>query len=256
MCARPICPDCMISTPVGMRCPECARERTRVARGPSAIGAAGTPYVTYTLIALNVLVFVISLGGGSGAALQGGGSVIRDGGLFGPAVDAGDTYRLVTSGFLHAGMIHLLLNMFVLWILGGLLEPAIGRVRLVAIYLVSLLAGSFGALLLAPEQITVGASGAIFGLMAAAFVIARRSNLEGLAGQIGVLVGINLLITFTVPDISIGGHLGGLIGGGLAALALSAGEQRGGSQGVALQGVVWVAIAVASVVGSLSVAGA
>lgn len=254
MCARPICPDCMISTPVGMRCPECARDRTRVARGPAALASTAAPYVTYTLIALSVIAFLVSLGGGSGAAFEGGGSVINDGGLAGPPVADGEWYRLVTSGFLHAGLIHLGLNMLVLYFLGRLLEPAIGGARLLAIYAVSLLAGAFGALLLEPDNITVGASGAIFGLMAAAFVIARRRGLESLASEIGVLVGINLLITFTIPNIAIGGHLGGLVGGGLAALAITAGERRGDQTGLALEGAGLVVVAVASVIGSLSVA--
>src|SRR5918992_800396 len=222
MCARPICPDCMTSTPVGMRCPECAGQRTQVRRGPAALPATATPYVTYTLIALNVVAFVVTLGGGA-AAVDGGGSVIRDFGLAGPLVADGEWYRIVTGGFLHAGLIHLGLNMLVLYFLGRLLEPAIGGPRMLAIYLVSLLAGAFGALLLDPDQITVGASGAIFGLMAAAFVIARRRGMEALAGEIGMLVAINLLITFTIPNISIGGHIGGLVGGALAALAVSAG---------------------------------
>ncbi len=115
--------------------------------------------------------------------------------------------------------------MVVLFILGRMLEPGIGGARFAAIYFVSLLAGAFGALLLDPDQLTVGASGAIFGLMAAAFVIARRRGMEALSNEIGVLVGINLLITFTIPNISIGGHLGGLIVGGLAALVVTAGER-------------------------------
>ena len=253
MCARPICPDCMISTPVGMRCPECAHDRTQVRRGPAAIAATGTPYVTYALIALNVLAYVVSLAGG-GEAVAGGGSLISDGGLAGPPVADGEWYRLVTSGFLHSGLIHLGLNMLVLYFLGRLLEPAIGGARLLAIYVVSMLAGAFGALLLEPDHITVGASGAIFGLMAAAFVIARRRGMEALAGEIGVLVGINLLITFTIPNIAIGGHLGGLVGGALAALAVTAGERRGDQSGIALEGIGLAAVAIASVIGSLSVA--
>lgn len=254
MCARPICPDCMTSTPVGMRCPECAGQRTQVRRGPAAIAPTATPVVTYVLIGLNVIAFMVTLAGGA-AAVDGGGSVIRDYGLAGPPVDNGDVYRLVTGGFLHAGLIHLGLNMLVLYFLGRLLEPAIGGARFLAIYLASLLAGSFGALLLDPDQITVGASGAIFGLLAAAFVIARRRGMEALAGEIGMLLAINLLITFTIPNISIGGHIGGLVGGALAALALSEGERRRGGPGLAIEGVGIAVVAVASVIGSLSVAG-
>jgi membrane associated rhomboid family serine protease len=253
MCARPICPDCMTATPVGMRCPECAGQRTQVRRGPAAISPTATPYVTYTLIALNVIAFLASMGGGA-AAVDGGGSVIRDFGLAGPPVADGEWYRLVTGGFLHAGLIHLGLNMLVLYFIGRLLEPAVGGARFLAIYMASLLAGAFGALLLDPNEITVGASGAIFGLLAAAFVIARRRGMEALASEIGMLVAINLLITFTIPNISIGGHVGGLVGGALAALAVSAGERQRGGQGLALEGVGLAVVTVASVVGSLSVA--
>ncbi len=134
-CARPICPDCMIPSPVGMRCPECAGERTR-ARGVR-FGRRETPYATYALLALNVIVFIAEVGGGgSAASLQGGGQLVRDGGLLGPAVADGEWYRIVTAGFLHAGPLHLFLNMFVLYLLGGILEPAIGPVRLAGIYLV------------------------------------------------------------------------------------------------------------------------
>jgi membrane associated rhomboid family serine protease len=254
MCARPICPDCMTATPVGMRCPECAGQRTQVRRGPAATSPTATPYVTYTLIALNVIAFLASMGGGA-AAVDGGGSVLRDYGLAGPPVADGEWYRIVTGGFLHAGLIHLGLNMLVLYFIGRLLEPAIGGARFLAIYMASLLAGAFGALLLDPNQITVGASGAIFGLLAATFVIARRRGMEAVASEIGMLIAINLLITFAIPNISIGGHIGGLVGGALAALAVSAGERQRGGQGIALEGVGLAVVAVASVIGSLSVAG-
>jgi membrane associated rhomboid family serine protease len=254
MCARPICPDCMTSTPVGMRCPECANERTRVAQGPAA-SLAKPPWMTYALIGLSVLGFLISVAAGSSAAFDAGGSVVRDYGLFGPAVDDGELWRLVTSGFLHAGLIHLGLNMFVLFILGRLLEPGIGPARLAGIYFVSLLGGAFGALLLDPGEITVGASGAIFGLMSAAFVIARRRGMAELANEIGVLVVINLLFTFTIPNISIGGHVGGLIAGALAALAVTAGERREGPQAMSIQVGGLVLVGIASVLGAISVAG-
>src|SRR5215210_3314611 len=94
-CGRPICPDCMTTTPVGMRCPECARQKTRVATGPAA-SLAGTPYVTYGLVVLNVIAFLLTVGSGGGA-LNGEGSLLSDYGLFGPAVDGGEYYRLVTS---------------------------------------------------------------------------------------------------------------------------------------------------------------
>jgi membrane associated rhomboid family serine protease len=228
-CGRPICPDCMYDSPVGMRCPECAGQQARSRR--VAIRRAESPYGTYALIALNVIVFIAELGGGGGAAsLEGGGRLVSDGGLLGPAVaDQGEWYRIVTSGFLHAGPLHLFLNMFVLYILGTILEEGIGTVRMLGIYFVSLLAGSFGALLLDPNELTVGASGAVYGIMAATFLVARQRGVEQLASQIGLWVVLNLAFTFTVPGISIGGHLGGLAGGAAAAGVILAGERRGGA---------------------------
>ena len=127
---------------------------------------------------------------------------------------------MLTAGFLHAGFFHLLFNMFSLWILGALLEPAIGQLRFALIFFVSVLAGSFGALLVEPNALTVGASGGIFGLMGAAVVVMRNRGINPMESGLGLWIGLNLLITFTVPGISIGGHIGGLIGGALAALVL------------------------------------
>jgi membrane associated rhomboid family serine protease len=254
-CGRPICPDCMTSTPVGMRCPECARERTRVRQGAPAASRGDTP-ATYVLIALCVLAFVAELAAGGGAgSLDGGGRVIREGGLFGPAVDGGEWYRIVTSAFLHAGLFHLLLNMFALYVLGSLLEPGIGTARFLGIYVVSILGGSFGALLLDPNEVTVGASGGIFGLMAATFIVARGRGMDDVASQIGIFVVINLVFTFSIPGISIGGHLGGLVAGGLAALLVSAMERRGARTSLALELFALAVLGAAVVAGALIAAG-
>jgi membrane associated rhomboid family serine protease len=216
----------MTSTPVGMRCPECANQRTRVHQGTGGSLAQTTAPATFALIAINVIAFVAELLGGGSSSFDGGGKLIREAALNGPAVDGGDYWRLITGGFLHAGLLHLGFNMFALYILGTLLEPAIGTARFLGIYFVSLLAGSCGALLLDPNENTVGASGAIFGLMSAAFIIARGRRLESLASQIGIFVILNLVFTFSIPNISIGAHLGGLVGGALAALVISAVERR------------------------------
>ena len=254
-CERPICPDCMTSTPVGMRCPECARERTRVRHGAGAASGSDTP-ATYALIALCVLAFVAELAGGGGAgSLDGGGRVIREGGLFGPAVDGGEWYRIVTSAFLHAGLFHLLLNMFALYVLGTLLEPGIGTARFIAVYAVSILGGSFGALLLDPGEVTVGASGGIFGLMAATFIVARGRGMDDVASQIGIFVVINLVFTFSIPGISIGGHLGGLVAGGLAALLISAVERRRTQASLGVELVALAVLGAGAVVGALLAAG-
>jgi membrane associated rhomboid family serine protease len=210
----------MTSTPVGMRCPECARQRTRV-RNPVGAPTRTDAPATYAIIVICVAAFIAELVGGGTNALDGGGKIVNEGGLFGPSVADGEQYRIVTSAFLHAGILHLGLNMFALYILGSLLEPAIGSARFVGIYAVSILAGSCGALILDPHELTVGASGGIFGLMAAAFLIARHRGLDELASQIGFFVVLNLVFTFSISNISIGAHIGGLIGGALAALLIN-----------------------------------
>ena len=218
-CGRPICPDCMTVTPVGMRCPECARERTKVTRITPGIHLGRAP-ATYILIAINVIAFIAEVGSGAplGTSFAAGGSVYRDFSLFGPAVANGEWYRLLTAGFLHAGLLHILFNMVALYFLGSLLEPGIGTPRFLAVYFVSLLAGSFGASLITPDTHTVGASGAVFGLMSAAFIVARHRGVEQLAGQIGFYIIINIFFTIGVSGISIGGHFGGLIAGALCGI--------------------------------------
>jgi membrane associated rhomboid family serine protease len=256
-CGRPICPECMTSTPVGMRCPECARQTTRVRVGQGAFTptAAKMP-ATIALIAINAIVFVAELAAGGMGGLDGGGSLIRDAGLRGPEIANGDWWRVITGGFLHAGFLHLLLNMYVLWVAGSILEPGIGTPRFLAIYFVSLLAGSLGALIVEPDTFTVGASGAIFGLMAAVIVVARGRGVEQLASQFGLFVVLNLVLTFSIPGISIGGHVGGLIGGALAALLVIYVERRmSGRTGFAFELAGIVLILAATFVGALAVAG-
>jgi membrane associated rhomboid family serine protease len=215
----------------------------------------GSAPATYALIAINVIAFLaeVATGASFGPAFQAGGSVFRDGSLFGPAVADGEWYRLITAGFLHAGLFHILLNMVALYILGSLLEPAIGTARFLAVYFVSLLAGSFGALLLTPDAHTVGASGAIFGLMSAAFIVARHRGVEQLAAQIGFYIIINIVFTIGVSNISVGGHFGGLIGGALCALLIVYSERRA-RRPVELEVLGMVALAAISVAGALAVA--
>jgi membrane associated rhomboid family serine protease len=252
----------MTTTPVGMRCPDCAGERTRV-RNP--IGAAGRPDApaTFTLIAICVAAFVGEIATG-GSINSGGGTLTADGGLFawlfdpatgsGIGVAAGEPYRLVTSAFLHAGLIHIAFNMFALYFLGMLLEPAIGTWRFCGIYAVSVLAGSFGALLLDPHTLTVGASGGIFGLMSGAFLIARHRGLDQLASQIGFFVIINLVFTFSISSISVGAHIGGLFGGALAAWTINQLEHRRLANRTAIEIGALVAMCAVAVIAALVVA--
>jgi membrane associated rhomboid family serine protease len=252
-CGRPICPECMTSTPVGMRCPECAGQRTRVRSAGAALQAAGEPWATYVLIAINTLVFLGELASGASATTIGGGSsLIADGAVLGPAIDDGEWYRILTGGFLHAGLLHLGLNMLVLWILGRLLEPAIGTPRFLGIYFVSLLAGSFGALVADPNVPTVGASGAIYGLMGATIVIARRRGVEQIASEIGIWLVLNLVLSFSISGISIGGHIGGLIGGTLAGMVIAAAESRAAARpAIGVETLALLVLAVGSVGGAV-----
>ena len=257
-CGRPICPDCMTPTPVGMRCPECASQRTKVVRNPTGTPGAGAPPATYALIAINVVVFLIELVNGPGGLSAGNAftnKFFADFSLFGPSVAEGEWYRLVTGGFLHVTIIHIGFNMFLLLILGRLLEPALGTPRFLALYFASLLAGSFGALVVEPNAFTVGASGAVFGLAGAVFIIARGRGMDALAGEIGFLIVFNLVWSFVGANISVGGHVGGLVGGAICAFAIVAGEK--GMLGSARQPAeyaVMAAVAIGSVLGALAVA--
>jgi membrane associated rhomboid family serine protease len=251
-CGRPICPECMTSTSVGMRCPECAGRTTTVRKIAAARG--DEPMLTYILIGIIVLVQLGAMASGASATGSsfGGSELIADGAVSRGTIADGEYWRLITSGFLHAGFLHLAFNAFALYVLGSLLEPAIGRLRFGTIYFVSLLAGSFGALLFEPRGLTVGASGAIFGLMGALLVLAYKVG--GNTQPILAWIGINFLFTFAIPGISIGGHLGGLIGGALAAFVMF--DLRDRLRMPALMPVVLAAgIGVASVLGSIAVAG-
>ncbi len=260
----------MTSTPVGMRCPECAKQRTPVRTAATVGIRGGQPIATYVLIGLNAIVFLAEMlgGGGGSSSVEAGQNLTGDGGLCGNAIadggfcgiepqQGGEPFRIITGAFLHAGPFHLLLNMFALYVLGTLIEPAIGTLRFVGIYFAALLLGSFGALLATdPNQVTVGASGAIFGLMGAAFVIARHRGMQEIQSQIGLFVVLNLVFTFAVPGISIGGHIGGLIGGALAALLLEQVARRfQGQHRIMLEVAALAVIVVLSVVGALWAAG-
>jgi membrane associated rhomboid family serine protease len=211
-CERPICTDCMVPAPVGIQCPECARGgRSRVIV-PRLYGGA-QPVATITLIAINVIVFLLERGGDEHTY------VFQQGALTGIGVADGQWWRVGTAAFLHANILHIAFNMYALWLLGRALERYIGVWRFLAIYVVAGISGSAGALLLTNAYTpTVGASGAIFGLMGALLLLERRG--VPLVGPILPVILINLVISFTLPGISIGGHIGGLIGGLLAALVL------------------------------------
>lgn len=207
----------MTSTPVGMRCPECSKQTTKVR--DLARTATGSMEITRALITINVIVFVAQLASG-GSIRGGGGDVYVYGATFGPFIADGEVWRIVTGGFLHGGIFHLGLNMVALWFLGQWLESQVGSRRFALIYGVSLLGGALGVMLLDPSAATAGASGAIYGLFGALLAGMRSQGLDALRSPLGFILGINLLITFTIPNISIGGHLGGLAMGFVVGLVL------------------------------------
>jgi membrane associated rhomboid family serine protease len=250
-CGRPICPDCMTTTPVGMRCPECAKQRTKVV---PMRGVGNVARVTYALIAINVVAFLTEQGQftilGSGIY----GKVIDEGVLFREAIGHGNDqyWRLLTSGFLHENFIHIGFNMYLLYLLGMMLEPAIGSVRFAIIYFTSLLVGSFGVVFSTAAP-SLGASGAIFGLMGAAVVELRARGISVQQSGIGGLIVINLIFSFTFSNIAIGAHIGGLIGGFLAGMAIRTADDRR----VPVLGMIACGLLVAAaVIASIAVSGA
>lgn len=255
-CERPICTSCMTQAAVGVRCPECAGRggRTRVVTPIRRMRAGSqTAVATGVLVAVNVLVFVAEMAQGVGLRGLGGSDLAQDGAIVGPPIADGEWWRLVTGGFLHANLIHLGFNMYLLWILGGALERYAGPWRMLAIYFSAILWASAGALLMEPDALTVGASGGVFGLMAAVYLLERQRGVALLGSTVGVLLLVNLVITFAIPGISIGGHIGGLLGGAAAGFVLS-GFGRGHLAYTRLGAQGWgavVAVMAAAVVASL-----
>jgi membrane associated rhomboid family serine protease len=237
-CGRPICADCATFAPVGIRCPDHAGVRrgpaTRikprpVRRAPGIALASGKAPITMALIAINCVIYLVTVAQGHGGLNNPGGTPPR--GLylhwllFGPFVAHGGWYRLVTSMFLHGFLLHIVFNMVALFFIGVPVEQYLGRARYIGLYFVSGLAGSAGALLQAPLAPTVGASGAIFGILGAMLIIEWQIT-GRFAGQAMTWIIINLVISFSFSGISWGGHIGGLIGGILVTLGYA--HWRGG----------------------------
>ncbi|MBA2610065.1 MAG: rhomboid family intramembrane serine protease [Actinobacteria bacterium] len=249
-CGRPACPDCLHPAAVGSHCFECIRAarppaRERVRRWNATAG----PLVTKIIIGLNVALYLLTTAGSLGSGP--GNDVETRLVLFGPAVASGELYRLITTGFVHFGLIHIGFNMVLLYRFGDILEPALGRIRFVLLFVAALLGGAFGALLLSPNALTGGASGAVFGLMGAVAVGMHQRGVSLTEGGIGPLIVINLVLSVAVPGISLGGHVGGLIAGAIVgAVMLRSGPSR--SRRHDIEGIaVAIAVIVAAVVGSI-----
>ncbi len=221
-CGRPACPECLTPASVGFHCRQCVAEAQAerpVARTISGGVHGAQPIVSYVLIGINVLIFLVVLVQGGGESTLYDSAVLQDGALIPAAVGGGEWWRLVTSGFLHLSLIHLAMNMLALYMIGVGLERVLGPVRFTAVYLLSLLGGSVAVYLLsAPVTLTAGASGAIFGLLGALAVTLRRLQLD--LRRLGIIIALNLFITVTVPGISWQAHVGGFIVGALVGAAM------------------------------------
>ena len=236
-CGRPICADCATFAPVGIRCPDHAgvrrgpakRIRSRpVRRAPGVALATGSAPITKALIAINMAIYLITVTQGAGLNAPGGalfdkwillGNKVTPHGVYayGDLAHDHQWWRLVTAMFLHASIIHIGFNMYALWVIGTPVEQYLGRARYIGLYFVSGLAGSAGGLLQAPHTPILGASGAIFGILGAMLIIEWQIT-GRLAGNAMTWILINLVISFAIPNISWGGHVGGLIGGILITL--------------------------------------
>ena len=250
-CERRICPDCMIPASVGFQCPECVKSGNKEVRTARTIfGGRVTDdpgWVSKVLIGINLVAYVLQQVSdeftrrfydiGAVPPPPFGDPVI--------GVAAGEYYRLLTSAFLHGGVVHLLLNMYALYLFGPQLEGALGRLRFIVLYVVSALGGSaLSYAFAAPTQPSLGASGAVFGLLGAYLVINRRLGRDNT--PLLMLLAINLAYGFLVPNIDWRAHLGGLVTGGLVAavIAYAPAQRRGLVQAVGISLIVLVVLAV------------
>lgn len=240
-CSRPICPDCMIDASVGFQCPDCVADAQAQTRAP--VTALGAPMVrratvTQVLIGINVVVFVLEL-------VAGLSSFSSQWGMSPTAVSfGGEWWRLLTAAFLHGGLLHIGFNMYVLWVIGPQLESLLGHARYLILYLMAALGGSVASFIFGPfNTLSVGASGAIFGLMAALIVAGRRLRAD--VTQIVVLLLINVVIGFLAPGVDWRAHLGGaVVGAAVAAVMAYAPAQSR---------VLWQSLGVLAILGLLVV---
>ncbi|MDA2894052.1 rhomboid family intramembrane serine protease [Mycolicibacterium sp. BiH015] len=242
-CNRFICPECMRNAAVGHQCAECVGEAARSVRPVTNVFGAQrpaslTPVVTYVLIGINLLIFALQMASPE---------MERALALWPPAVADGEVYRLLTSAFMHFGLTHIAFNMLALYFVGPPLEIALGRVRFVALYLLSALGGSVLVYLLTFNALTAGASGAVFGLFGATFVVGKRLNMD--TRSVLMIIALNLAFTFIYPlitsqNISWQGHIGGLVTGAVvaAAFAYAPRQQRNLVQGAAVAALLVVFI--------------
>jgi membrane associated rhomboid family serine protease len=230
-CGRPICPDCMQPAPVGFQCPECVREGRAAQRSVRTVlggtQRSGAPLVTYSLIAVNVVMFLLQQVRPTitNALFQVTGPVYDNGNLVGLAMH--EYYRLLTAGFIHGGILHIAVNMFSLFSVGVPLERALGRARFAVVYFLSLFGASLFVLLFSATDVAaLGASGAIFGVFGAMVVLTKKLGYD-IKYAIGVLA-VNVVINVVYSSaLSWQGHLGGLLIGALAGVVIGWAPGRG-----------------------------
>jgi membrane associated rhomboid family serine protease len=229
-CDRPACPDCLREASVGYQCVDCVSAGNKDVRPARTVGGARQRagkglVVVPALIGVNVLVFVLTALQAQSVVDNQRSWVFVEGTLIPGSVAGGEFWRLLTSGFLHFGNyggygpVHLIFNMFALWVIGRDLEVALGRLRFLVVYLLALFGGSTAVMLFGdPLSSVAGASGAIYGLFGGIAVVVFRAKMN--PTPVLVLLGVNIFLSITLPGISLLGHLGGLVVGALATAAM------------------------------------
>jgi membrane associated rhomboid family serine protease len=218
-CGRPACADCLREASVGAHCVDCVRASAPTTAQRVRLRWRGEHMLaTKAIVGITVAAYLLISAHDGGPA--GTGTLSRDLALYGPAVHNGEWWRLLTSSLVHYGLIHILFNMLILWQVGMILEPGAGKARFATLYVVSVLGGSAGALLMTPNAFTGGASGGVFGVAAAATLVMHRQGVRFWDTGFGPLLVINLALGLFLPGISIGGHIGGLVAGTVAAEAM------------------------------------
>lgn len=228
-----------------MRCPDCLDSKSRPSQSMPTL-SKDAPRATIALIVICFIIFILSGGWGGEANRT---ALFFDGALAALPIVEHQYWRLISYGFLHSGIMHIGFNMLLLWFLGSDIERGLGSKKFLLIYFTSLLGGACGALLLSPNALTVGASGAIYGLMGAASVILYLRGINPFSTPIGMLLIFNFILSFVIPGVSIGGHVGGLIAGAIIGFIVSKREKATALAVAALAFFAIAAVMIAQMVG-------
>ena len=241
-CGRPACPECLREASVGSHCIDCVKSAAPSARQRVSLFARSENMLaTKIIIGVTVAAFVL-IGVRDGGNFAGTGRSAFDLELYGPFVHQGQWWRVFSVSLVHGGVLHLFFNMLLLWIVGQLLEPGAGPLRFGLLYVVSVAAGSAGALIAQPHTLSAGASGGVFGVAAAATIVMHRQGVRFWDTGFGPLLAINFVLDFFIPNVSIAAHVGGLIGGLIAAEAMLR-ARRAGRPELGVAGAIVVGVA-------------